>query len=337
MYQKAEGTVTIPKGEKLRILQLTDMQIIDASQRRRPDRLNAPEIEKWDPSRVEENCYSHIRSVVTQTDPHLILLTGDLTYGEFDDSGRIFRDFIRFMESLGIPWAPVWGNHDQESAIGNAAMCRAFEEAEHCLFRTETIHPSDGTGNYAIRIYQGKKLIEMVYLLDSHGCKHAHDEEVRIPQSITENQMIMVEERAIQATAEAGKRVPGIVAFHIPTADFFEAYQALGYPYEIGTVIGVTVPAHRGDFGAIFEKDEKCASRPDRFAQRLKQCGVNAVFVGHNHNINTSVFWNGIRWTMGMKCGTYDYHINGALGGTLIEFVEAGVPSVHHIPMLAGY
>lgn len=332
MFDKTQGTVTIPEGERLRILQLTDMQVIDATQRRTPGRLCEREVEKWDPSRVEENCYTHIRSVVTQTDPHLILITGDITYGEFDDSGKILRDFIRFMESLEIPWAPVWGNHDQESAIGNAAMCAAYEGAAHCLFRTETTDPADGTGNYAIRVYQGSKLIEMVYMLDSHGCKHAFDPEVRIPASVTENQMRMVEEKA----AEAGQTVPGIAAFHIPTADFFEAYEAKGYPYEVGTVIGVTVPADRGDFGAILEKDEKPAARPERFAERLKRCGVNGVFVGHNHNINTSVFYNGIRWTMGLKCGTYDYHINGALGGTLIEF-EKGTPKVYHIPMLAGY
>ena len=336
MFDKKKGTVTIPEGETLRILQLTDMQIIDAAQRRSPGRLSEKEIEKWDPSRVEENCYSHIRSVVTQTIPHLILITGDITYGEFDDSGSILKDFIRFMESLEIPWAPVWGNHDQESAIGNAAMCKAYEEAAHCLFRTETTDPSDGTGNYAIRVEQAGKLIEMVYMLDSHGCKHAHDPEVQIPKSITENQMRLIEEKAAAARADAGRTIPGIAAFHIPTEDFFEAYEALGYPYEIGTVIGVNVPAKKGDFGAILEKDVKASARPERFAERLKECGVNGVFVGHHHNINTSVFYNGIRWTMGLKCGTYDYHINGALGGTLIEF-EKGVPKVRHIPMLAGY
>ena len=336
MFDKTAGSVTIPKGEKPRILQLTDMQIIDASQRRSPGRLCEKEIEKWDPSRVEENCYRHILSVITQTDPHLILITGDITYGEFDDNGTILKDFIRFMETLDIPWAPVWGNHDQESAIGNAAMCAEYEGAAHCLFRTETTDPADGTGNYAIRLEQAGKPIEMVYLLDSHGCKHAFDPEVRIPQSITENQMRMIEEKAARVQAEVGKRVPGIAAFHIPTADLAEAYEALGYPFEAGTVIGVTVPAKKGDFGAILEKDLKFAARPERFAERLRQCGVNGVFAGHHHNINTSVYHNGIRWTMGLKCGTYDYHINGALGGTLIE-LENGVPKVSHVPMLAGY
>ena len=336
MFEKQNGIVRVPANEHLRVLQLTDMQIIDASQRRRSDRLLPHCIEEWGPSNVEKNCYSQIRDVITQTCPHLIILTGDLVYGEFDDSGRVLRDFIGFMDSLGIPWAPVWGNHDQESAVGNIAMCAAYETAQNCLFRTETTDPADGTGNYAVKIYQGDWLIEMVYLLDSHGCSHAAEEPIRIPKSITENQCRMIEQKAKDAAREAGHTVPGIAAFHIPTADFFEAYAALGYPNEVGTVIGVTVPAHPGDFGVILEKASRPAERPERFAERLRESGVNGVFVGHHHNINASVFHNGIRWTMGLKTGTYDYHINGALGGTLIEFAN-GVPAVHHVPTLIGY
>lgn len=240
-----------------------------------------------------------------------------------------------FMDSLGIPWAPVWGNHDQESAIGNAAMCAAYEAASNCLFRTETENPADGTGNYAVRIYQGDRLIEMVYMLDSHGCDWAAEKSIRIPRSITENQCRMMERIAKEAEREAGRPVPGIAAWHIPTKEFFGACKALGYPTEVGTVIGVTVPARPGDFGAILETIIPTAT-PERFAERLRGCGVNAVFAGHCHKINISVMWDGIRWTMGMKTGTYDYRINGAIGGTLAEFHD-GVPTVRHIPTLAGY
>ncbi len=313
------------------ILQLTDMQIIAASQRRRPDRLSAIEFEKWDSSRVEQNCYAYIRDLIAQTCPHLMILTGDLVYGEFDDSGRILHDFIRFMDSFGIPWAPTWGNHDLESAIGTEAMCAAYEKAEYCLFGTETTDPTDGTGNYSVKIRQENQLIEMSYLLNSHGCSEAaFEESVRICASITESQCRLIELKAKEAKQEAGHLVPGIAAWHIPTEDFLEAYAALGYPKEIGTHIGVTVPAHRGDFGIILEKSWP-ANRPMNFSERLKESGINGVFVGHDHKNNTSVLWNGIRWTFGLKCGTYDYH--GTLGGTLIEF-DDGIPVVHHVPTL---
>ena len=106
-FDKTEGIVRIPEGERLRILQLTDTQVIDSSQRRSPNRLSPSEIEKWLPANAEANCYSQIRDLVAQTCPHLIIMTGDNVYGEFDDSGRVLVEFIGFMDSLGIPWAQV--------------------------------------------------------------------------------------------------------------------------------------------------------------------------------------------------------------------------------------
>ena len=175
MFIKEERKVFLDTDEELRILQLTDMQVIDASQRRSPGRISASEIERWAPENAEKNCYSHIKDVVAQTTPQLIIITGDIVYGEFDDSGRKLREFTEFMDSLEIPWAPVWGNHDLESAIGCKAASEIFQKAKYCLFATETDDIADGTGNYAVRIYRGGKLYRAVYMLDSHGCKRTQD------------------------------------------------------------------------------------------------------------------------------------------------------------------
>ena len=328
--------VKIPDNEGLKILQLTDMQIIDASQCRRADRLSSRELEAWSPSCVDKNCFSHIKDLVTQTCPHLILVTGDIVYGEFDDSGRILRLFVEFMESLNIPWAPVFGNHDKESRIGISAICELFESAPNCLFGTETDAFEDGESNYAVRIYQGDRLVEMVYMLDTKGCTRATDESIRRPAEITEGQCRFIERAAEDARREAGKTVPAIAAYHIPTVQFFTAYEEKGYWKPEGFAIGVTVPAEKGDFGAYYEKGSKPALSPEDFLERLTACGVNGVFTGHDHMVNTSVVWRGIRWTFGMKCGTYDYHTNGSLGGTLIE-IENGRLSVHHVPTVVGY
>ena len=331
-----ENIIQIPVGERLRILQLTDMQIIDASQCRRPDRLSQRERENWSPLCVEKNCYSHVKDLVTQTSPHLIIITGDIVYGEFDDSGRILREFSDFCDSLTVPWAPVFGNHDKESKIGIDAICDIYRTAKNCLFRTETKEHEDGEGNYAIKIYQGNELIEMVYMLDSKGCTRATDPALRRPAGITEGQCRFIEKKAEQARIEAGRTVPAILGYHIATEEFFNAFEEKGYPVADGIVIGVTVEAHEGDFGAFHEKGYKAAPSPENFVERLVECGVNGVFVGHDHLVNTSVTWRNIRWTFGLKTATYDYHTNGSLGGTLIE-IENGELRVRHVPTLVGY
>ena len=59
----------------------------------------------------------------------------------------------------------------------------------------------------------------------------------------------------------------------------------------------------------------------------------DAVFAGHCHANNTSVLWEGIRWTYGLKTGQYDYHTAGQLGGTLVTLWD-GDFSVAHVPSL---
>ena len=45
------------RGEKFKILQIPDMQIIDTKQCGRPDRLCAAEQEKWIPEKMKENAF----------------------------------------------------------------------------------------------------------------------------------------------------------------------------------------------------------------------------------------------------------------------------------------
>lgn len=75
----------------------------------------------------------------------MIIITGDLVYGEFDDKGTCLLELIKFMESFDIPWAPVFGNHDNESQKGADWQCEQLEKAGNCLFRQRTL---TGNSNY---------------------------------------------------------------------------------------------------------------------------------------------------------------------------------------------
>lgn len=56
-----------------------------------------------------------IRAVIAETEPDLITLTGDQVWTKH--SKYSIRHLVSFLDSFGIPWAPVMGNHDAE---GNA-------------------------------------------------------------------------------------------------------------------------------------------------------------------------------------------------------------------------
>ena len=162
--------ITIPDDRDPIILQLADPQVIDSSQRRADSTLSQDMIDAWGPNSREERCYSYIREIVQNTTPDLVLVSGDIVYGQYDDNGTVLEDFVRFMETLDVKWAPVMGNHDVESAKGADWMCKQYENANNCLFKQGDIM---GNGNYTIGIKQGEELRRVIVNMDTNGCTGA--------------------------------------------------------------------------------------------------------------------------------------------------------------------
>ncbi len=140
----------------IRILQLTDMQIIDGTQRRYPERLDQESGERWNPQHDEENIYAPMRFLIEASMPDLIVITGDMIYGEFDDSGESLKRFVQHLDSYRIPWAVVFGNHDNESKKGISWQCNEIASAKYSVFKRGTVF---GNSNYSIGIFRDGKLI----------------------------------------------------------------------------------------------------------------------------------------------------------------------------------
>ncbi len=316
----------------IRILQLTDTQVIDATQQRTPDRLNPREVEFWQPESIDVQCFDHIRSLVAATRPDLIFITGDVVYGEFDDSGRFFIAFRDFMDSLHIPWAPVYGNHDTASRRGVPWQNGQWESGEYCLFKTGHV---TGNGNYTVLLTRSGEPVRVLYMMDTHGDGDAYPPAYRLAPGLYPDQMEWFRGTAERLTeTNGGTPVPGFLCCHIPPTECLLADREKGYEVANKYVLGVHVPAEPGDFGAHREGHGVFRS-PEGFLDDLHTAGVDGVFVGHCHGINTSVVWRGIRWTYGLKTGQYDFHIFNQQGGTLITLWGASSFDVCHTPSTA--
>lgn len=310
--------LNIEHDGNINILQITDMQIIDATQRRTADRLGNDETEQWDPEKKEQNIYSHIKYLIDKSNPDLIIITGDIIYGEFDDSGEVFKEFTDFMDSFKIPWAPIFGNHDNESKKGVDWQCAQFENAKYALFKRGNVF---GNGNYTIGIYQNDTLKRAVFMTDSNGCAG-----IGISAGYRDDQLKWIENEA-DKIHETNPDTPLFICNHIPTKDFTDAYIAAGYQTEPdiswknGSIyeLGKDVPAADGDFG---KKGEGLRGIDMVLMPLLKKCGFDGFFTGHYHLINTSVMYDGIRFTFGYKTGYYDYYDTDANGGTLITLKD---------------
>lgn len=329
LFNGCDFTVKLEKERKntpIRLLQLTDMQVIDSSQRRTPDRIRQDEIDAWIPDMFMGNCGNHIASLIAQTNPDLIFITGDIVYGQFDDNGTVFDWFCSFMDSFKIPWAPVFGNHDNESAKGVDWQCERFENSEYCLFKRGTV---TGNGNYTVGIAVDNELVHVLHMIDSNGCIYN--------AGIYPDQLELIMQKTNEISASQGKTVPAFMAFHIPTESFAEAESANGYKTDEKPfyTIGVDVKQRNNDFGFSYEKYNAIKVECD-FIEFLRKNNIDGVFAGHCHKICTCINYKNIRFVFGLKTGQYDYHLPGAIGGTLVTLRD-NTFDVNHIPSAVPY
>ena len=338
----------VENGRDVVILQLTDTQIIDPGQARTTERLGnknpLTEQAKY------TNCYRYIEDAVKKTNPDLILLTGDLVYGEFDDSGEVFKGLISYMESLDIPWAPVFGNHDNESMMGVSWQCEQLEQAENCLFKRNDL---TGNGNYSIGIVQGGELIKTVFMMDSNGCTNAFSdgygacdaagepltynegEKIRTEIGFGADQIDWLEDSSKAIDAATDGKVGKLLAFHIPISQFATGAYESGYQSDLAMdnaqlyTIGENVTAQNGDFGTKGEAFKGIHTEYGLW-NILKRYNFEGVFCGHSHKNSVSIFYDGIRLTFGLKTGTFDRYLESELGGTKIT-VNKDLFEVEHI------
>ena len=309
-FKGCDFVVKLDKKSNIRLLQITDMQFIDSTQMRTPDRLPPAAAAATTPEFFDKLCGNHIRYLVNLTNPDLIFITGDMVYGSFDDKGTTFQWFCRLMDSFRIPWAPVFGNHDTESKMGVEWQCKQLENSEYCLFKAGNV---SGYGNYTVGIACGNELLRQIHMLDSHlGLKLQAD--------ILPDQLDMVKNNSTLANSASGKTIPGFLCFHVPTTDFPDIEAAKGYTHddkELFSLDGDT-PAKDGDFGIKANTPHYYVKTDKSFIPTLKESGIDGVFVGHEHKNNYCISYDEIKWVYGVKTGNYDSRIKEKTGGTLI-------------------
>lgn len=301
----------------IKILQLSDTQIIDSSQARTEDRLGTVGNLEYAPENIEALLWSQMRAVLAETKPDIILLTGDLVYGEFDDAGTSLQLLIEFMEEQKILWAPIYGNHCNESAMGVVWQSAQLANAEYCLFNRR--HEIGGNGNYSIGVAVNGQLQRSIYMLDSNGCWASTDTEVTYRTGMTQEQKEWYRDMALRTNQIAGKTIPSFLAYHIPTDEFLDAAQAACYQGTSDSVtytIGVDNIAQPGDFGYKGEVFKSAYDAGDLHKYML-EVGTDGIFCGHSHCNNVSIAYGKVRWTFALKIGLYDREAP-TQGGTLI-------------------
>ena len=319
-------TVEVAVGENPVVLQLSDTQLMSINE-----------------SVNENTCYKYVRDTVAATNPDLIIITGDLVYGRFDDKkGTMFLQFIDFMESLNILWAPVFGNHDNECWLGVDWQCEQLENAKNCLFKQGDL---TGNGNYTVGIMQGEELLRVFYMMDSNGCSQP------MVNGATGNNSLLQHNTAVAAGTNQVKQGAGFgndqtawmknsamalksmepdvklsMACHIQPDVFGDAFKT--YNFNGKDVIDIeALEGVEGDFGVIGAGMKGPWDTDKAVYRSMKAIGFDSIFVGHEHCNSASIVYEGIRLQYGQKSSTCDrYNVLNSAGKIEGGYNLSGTP-----------
>ena len=318
----ADFNLNIPSGEAPRILQLTDTQIVNPNSSA-AERLSADERGKY--RDLELNVFAHMDKVVEETNPHFIILTGDNTYGEFDEDYSMIDALIEKLDSYKIYWGFTYGNHDRESLVSELAA--RYSASEYCLYA----NASEGKElYYSVAIKQDGETVRAIYLMDTNSTAStaAKDDLVKVP-GMTAEQVNWFASTSAEIIEKSGNaNLPASIFTHIPSTQVYEAAKKYGYPEN-----SEFTADEDGDFGCIHyevREDPWVLRRGERWFALAKTANTDTIFFGHQHENNASITYDGIRLTYGLKTGMYDSYEKGELGGTLMT-LNGSEATVEHI------
>ena len=270
-----------------------------------------------------------VHELLARVKPDLITITGDITWSHCRTAHKRFCDY---MDALGVKWAPVWGNHDCDQPNTREPKVVEFYGRKNCLF--EDGDERFGSGNYIIRIDEGEKPVEALFMLDSHD-----REEYRKPDGTTEGVWAKLYPEQIEWLEETAKAMPCecSVFLHIPIYAYREAFAAAfrGDEYDPKNVTPEesSDPKYwriEGCFGVKYE--DICSYPEDEGAMAaIERAGnIALVVAGHDHSNNFVIPWHGTRLAYATKIGPGCYWDARVSGGTVIKIGSDGVKDIRH-------
>lgn len=179
----------------------------------------------WADLSKNKECYDQMDALVAQTDPDLIVLPGDNLSAMA--SRFSISNFIRHMDQYQIPWAPTFGNHDNEIP-SNSLNWQAdqYMESEYCLLQKG---PSNlyGCGNYVINITENGDPVYSVFTLDN-GRYLEYDDGATKEIYMGYEQIAWYEWNVKGIAESVGRTVPSMVFSHFAQPEFREAVEMYG-------------------------------------------------------------------------------------------------------------
>ena len=221
-----------------------------------------------------------VDTVLDIESPDFVVFSGDQIMGDrsVQDSETALLKVLQPVISRSIPWAMIWGNHDDEGSLTRWQLSEMVSKLPFSTFQFSPYDTQDntfGVGNYVQQVFSKqdpKKSLMTFYFLDSH--KYSQNPRVYsgydwIKEAQWEYLEELYETELSKTFADKSKHI-SMAFFHIPLPEYlnFESKQNPGQSNPlVGNVKeGVTAPKYNSGGLSV-----------------LNKLGVKVTSCGHDH------------------------------------------------------
>lgn len=260
-----------------------------------------------------------IHEVLVEERPDLVAFTGDVIYAKPVKDG--LDDIFNIVEQSEIPWAYVFGNHDDEHGMSRQELMDFAREKTYCLAQAGD-KSLKGVGNYILEVKSKDtdKNKAILYFFDSGA--YTPIKGVGSYDWFALNQIEWYSNQSAAYTKEnGGAPYPALAFFHIPLAEYPQM-KAEKYDQLIGS-----------------KEEKECNGKLNTgmFAAMRQAGDVMGTFVGHDHDNDYIGNYHDIYLAYGrFSGGNTEYNNLGKNGCRVIELKEGKREFSTYIRLLGG-
>lgn len=272
-----------------------------------------------------------IEAVLDDQSPDLVVFTGDNVRSGPEVPEDVYRaidEFVRPVEARGIPWLVTFGNHDEDhtpaTGVGEDGMLAYYRS-----FPSNVNGPGAqgvyGTGNMHLLVFgsEGEEPGLVVWAMDSG--RYARDsiagqslaeDGLRTYDWIRPSQVGWYTRKSGELESRYGRRIPGLMFFHIPLPEFHLMWES------------------RDNHGVVGEKNEDVAAgafNSGLFGAVMHRGDVVGIFAGHDHVNDFVGDYFGVRLGYSANVGFGTYGLEGGepdrMRGARVLRVPEGDPA----------
>ncbi len=258
---------------------------------------------------VGEALKAYIAEAIDASDPDLVVFLGDNIMsaddGTVESYWKGYDEVFPILESKGVPFTFVFGNHDDESAptVTKEEMLEKYQSYDGCLaYDADPSLHGCATHNLPILSSDGNKVVYNLWFFDSGDYVNNEDGSRKGYDCVRADQIAWYEaESAKLKAANGGEVVPSLAFEHIIPQ---EATQAVMFslPFQLGDLTrnfsdgtsATYLPNYFAFDGILSEAPCPSPDNEGQWNSFVETGDVKACFFGHDHVNNFSVNVNGV-------------------------------------------